>query len=123
MKKGERGKITINQCKDHFKSSWFKRILKSIEIGDRYLAEVDTSFIPENIVLLHEEKRELFTHVHKISLPLREVLILYYYHNLSENEIANILKIPVGTVRSRLHRSKMALKNQLKLGGYYDEKY
>jgi RNA polymerase sigma-70 factor (ECF subfamily) len=116
-------KIAINQCKDYLKSSWFKRILKNFQIEDSNLAEVDTSFIPENIVLQNEEKRELFTQVLKISLPLREVLILYYYHNLSESEIANVLKIPIGTVRSRLHRSKMALKNQLKLGGDYDENY
>ncbi|NLK21987.1 MAG: sigma-70 family RNA polymerase sigma factor [Epulopiscium sp.] len=116
-------KITINQCKDYLKSNWFKRILLNWETKDYVLPEVDTTLNPESIVLHHEERQELLEQVLKISLPLREVLILYYYHDLSQNEIADILKIPFGTVRSRLHRSKEVLKKQLKLGGDYDEKY
>jgi len=116
-------KITINQCKDYLKSSWFKRILLNFEAKDDIPVEADTTLIPEGIVLQHEEKQELLKQVLKISLPLREVLILYYYHDLSQDEIADILKIPVGTVRSRLHRSKEALKKQLKLGGDHDGKY
>jgi RNA polymerase sigma-70 factor (ECF subfamily) len=34
---------------------------------------------------------------------LRQTLILAYYQDLKYREIADILKIPVGTVKSRLH--------------------
>ena len=34
---------------------------------------------------------------------LREILILAYFHKLSYAEIAGMLRIPVGTVKSRLH--------------------
>jgi RNA polymerase sigma-70 factor (ECF subfamily) len=46
------------------------------------------------------------------SLPerLREVLILRYYQDLGEAEIAQALRIPRGTVKSRLHAALRALR-------------
>jgi RNA polymerase sigma-70 factor, ECF subfamily len=43
----------------------------------------------------------------------REILMLREYEQLSYSEIAALLDLPVNTVRSRLFRSRMALKNQL----------
>lgn len=40
----------------------------------------------------------------------REVLILFYFENLSLQQIADIICVPVGTVRSRLHYAKCSLK-------------
>jgi RNA polymerase sigma-70 factor (ECF subfamily) len=47
-----------------------------------------------------------------LSETFREVLILRYYHHLSEAEIAEILGIPRGTVKSRLHHAVRALRRQ-----------
>jgi RNA polymerase sigma-70 factor (ECF subfamily) len=44
----------------------------------------------------------------------REILMLREYEELSYEEIAELLRIPVNTVRSRLFRSRMALKNHLR---------
>ncbi len=43
----------------------------------------------------------------------REILMLREYEQLSYAEIAELLKLPVNTVRSRLFRSRMALKDHL----------
>ena len=43
----------------------------------------------------------------------REILMLREYEQLSYTEIAELMRIPVNTVRSRLFRSRMALKNHL----------
>ncbi|HTR38895.1 MAG TPA: RNA polymerase sigma factor [Bryobacteraceae bacterium] len=43
----------------------------------------------------------------------REILMLREYEQLSYSEIAALLDLPVNTVRSRLFRSRLALKNQL----------
>lgn len=43
----------------------------------------------------------------------REILMLREYEHLSYAEIAELLKLPVNTVRSRLFRSRMALKGYL----------
>jgi len=51
------------------------------------------------------------------SLPLshRGVVVLYYVDDLSLQEISEILDIPVGTVKSRLHYGRHALKQSLGL--------
>lgn len=46
----------------------------------------------------------------RISLMHREVLTLFFLEDLSLEEIASVLEIPVGTVKSRLHHAKRALK-------------
>lgn len=43
----------------------------------------------------------------------RAIILLTYYHDLSQKEIAKILEIPIGTVKSRLHASLKRLKELL----------
>ena len=49
----------------------------------------------------------------KLPFDDREILMLREYEQLSYAEIATLLQIPVNTVRSRLFRSRLALKAQL----------
>jgi len=49
----------------------------------------------------------------KLDESEREVLMLREYEQLSYAEIADLLKLPVNTVRSRLFRARMALKGHL----------
>src|SRR5262249_9614596 len=49
----------------------------------------------------------------KLDAGEREILMLREYEQLSYSEIADLLRLPVNTVRSRLFRSRMALKNHL----------
>ncbi len=44
----------------------------------------------------------------------REVILLYYYEQLSIKEIAKTLAVPEGTVKSRLSRGKKVLKEKWK---------
>lgn len=43
----------------------------------------------------------------------REILVLFFFHQFSGPEIAETLEISVGTVKSRLHRAKEALRRVL----------
>lgn len=49
-----------------------------------------------------------------LSDEFKEVILLCDVENFTYEEIASILDIPIGTVRSRLHRARTALKDTLK---------
>ena len=49
----------------------------------------------------------------KLEAPEREILMLREYEQLSYSDIAELLRIPVNTVRSKLFRSRLALKGYL----------
>ena len=49
----------------------------------------------------------------QLSRPQREVLLLHAWADLDHDEIAATLRIPAGTVRSRLSRARASLREQL----------
>jgi RNA polymerase sigma-70 factor (ECF subfamily) len=51
----------------------------------------------------------------------REVLVLHFLNSLSVGEIASVVGCPEGTVKSRIHYAKRALKELLQRGGYGSE--
>jgi RNA polymerase sigma factor (sigma-70 family) len=56
----------------------------------------------------------------KLSLPHREALTLFFLQDLTIEEIASVLAIPPGTVKSRLHHAKKALGTILYEGANHD---
>ena len=63
----------------------------------------DVSDLPSG-AMEKEQEREFVRSV-LVEMPehLREVLVLSYYHRFPYKEIAEILGVPLGTVKSRLH--------------------
>ena len=61
-----------------------------------------------------EQRNRLLKHA-LASLPVeqRQIIVLRDYVDLSYSEIADVLEIAGGTVMSRLHRARMALKEEL----------
>ncbi|WP_457388413.1 RNA polymerase sigma factor [Roseateles sp. P5_E1] len=47
----------------------------------------------------------------------KEVLTLFYLQELSLDEVAQVLDIPIGTIKSRLHRARKILRHQLGIQG------
>jgi len=72
---------------------------------------------PQYITEQDDESKRIQGAIIKLSLPQRVVVVMYYINDLSLHEIAEILEIPEGTVKSRLHYGRNALKNHLELDG------
>lgn len=71
---------------------------------------------PEEASLAAAERRELYAAVRRLSLIHREVLALAFGQELAIAEIAAVLEIPIGTVKSRLRDAKRALRADLGAG-------
>jgi RNA polymerase sigma-70 factor (ECF subfamily) len=72
---------------------------------------------------LHGDERRARVRQSVDSLPdfLRQVVILAYYQGLKYREIAQILDIPVGTVKSRLHAALLKLQQAWKASPSFGE--
>jgi RNA polymerase sigma-70 factor (ECF subfamily) len=69
---------------------------------------------PAELLLRQEAVAAVRAGMDELPLPLREVVILCALEEMSYEQVANILAVPVGTVRSRLHRAKARLANLLR---------
>ncbi|MCU0680045.1 MAG: RNA polymerase sigma factor [Planctomycetes bacterium] len=101
-------------------SSWIYRIVhnESINIAKKNKREIpileDMDFKSEENIELALEKKEIVEKVEKcfskIAILYAEPLRLYYIDEKSYEEISDILRLPMGTVATRINRAKIILK-------------
>lgn len=72
--------------------------------------------LPDAAVERNDEWERVQKAVTSLPLPQRVVIVMYYLNDLSLQEIADILQVPVGTVKSRLYYGRLTLKRKLGLG-------
>src|SRR5260221_3171776 len=96
--------------------SYLRTLRRQIPIDQIEIELSDSSF--DSLVKEDKEKR---VSVAITSLPKKyqKVIRLYYFSDLSYNEIGQKLKLPVNTIRTHLRRAKEILKKTLKV---YDER-
>ena len=105
-------RIAINVCKSFMrKKSFSEKPVDESEFA-QYETLEDASL--EDIVFERERNSRLFKAVIKLDRIYKEVILLFYYRELKTNEIASILKIPEGTVKTRLMRARTILENEVK---------
>lgn len=104
-------RITINECKDYLKSWNYKMVqVRS------FFNETAKSILPstEKTVMNKYNNEEIKDTIFSLPKVYREVVYLYYYDSLKTEEIADILDIPVNTVKTRLRRAKQRLASMIK---------
>jgi RNA polymerase sigma-70 factor (ECF subfamily) len=74
-------------------------------------------FTPEDEIQRRELEHRLYEALDRLSPRRREALILFALEEMSGKEIAELLRIPVGTVWTRLHAARRDLLQQLKRVG------
>lgn len=80
-------------------------------------AEIEQLAAPEDDVNLEEEIETLEQELAKLPIVEREALTLYYLQELSLEEIAEVVGVPTGTVKSRLFRARKLLRRELQQPG------
>ena len=113
--------VNLNSFNKNMKfSSWIYRIVhnESINLIKKYKNEVpilpNIDFDSQIDVEEEYEKKELVKMVGKclneIPILYKEPLSLYFLEEKSYNEISDILRIPIGTVGTRINRAKIIMK-------------
>ncbi|MFD5853488.1 sigma-70 family RNA polymerase sigma factor [Cytobacillus pseudoceanisediminis] len=112
--------ISIKQLKNHqYFSTWISRILINVALdfikkNKRTIPFNDVDGFHRDRNLRTEEKLDLLEAIERLEVQYKTVIILRYYKDLSIKQIAEILKCPEGTVKTRLHRAINQLKSDLK---------
>ena len=105
--------IVRNLARDHWRRGKVRRH-QSIDAGipDLSSALVDRRTNPERDAIASERRELLWRAMSRLDSAKREILVLRDFHDLSYAEIARALKIPVGTVMSRLHAARKSLRRE-----------
>lgn len=110
----------IEQLKNSTKfKAWMITITKNeaLKLKGRRLELPGDDKLEELLEPVRDHYNELWDCVQKLPEEYRLVIVLYYYNELSLRDIAKILNIPMGTVKSRLSRGRDFLKQALEEGG------
>ncbi|CAM3910192.1 RNA polymerase subunit sigma [Bacillus luti] len=100
--------LTIKQIHSYRRKRWMRlRIIKKAE-EQRKLVQIDFS----NDVVSKISNQKLVELIHKLPYKLKQVIILRYLHDYSQEEVAQILHIPLGTVKSRIHAALKKLRQK-----------
>lgn len=102
--------IAINHSKDYLRS-WYNR---NVVVSEKKVMRVeDEDAGPEEEVIQNDVDKELVNAIMKLPTKYREVIYLYYYEELNTREMAKVLRINENTIKTRLKRAKVILKEQL----------
>jgi RNA polymerase sigma-70 factor (ECF subfamily) len=113
--------ITRNLLVDHFRKSKQDRMTDSIDSAPSEhedsmpLSEQihDTALTPDARAQSREVKETVHKALQKLSPDLREAVILRDLQDMDYKEIATVLKVPEGTVKSRINRGRAELARLL----------
>ncbi|WP_453992336.1 RNA polymerase sigma factor SigW [Bacillus nitroreducens] len=70
--------------------------------------------LPEDELETMELQEQIQAEILKLPEKYRSVIVLKYIEEFSLKEIGEILDLPIGTVKTRIHRGREALRNQLR---------
>ena len=96
-------RIAINVCHDYHRSRWFRYIDKTLAVED----------LPQNLMSVSPEERSLLADVFHLPEKAKQVLLLYYYQELTLQETADVLHISRSAVHKRLQKAQALLKGKL----------
>ncbi len=87
------------------------RLISLEDVFDRLLPVSHNS--PERVFQKEELLGVVYDAIRSLSMPQRVVVVLFYLQGFSLAEIAYVMDCPVGTVKSRLHNARKALRKRL----------
>jgi len=92
---------------------WRKQAREEMLRDEAAAAPAELENSPDELLIRQEQEAGFMKLVNELPLPQRSVLLLHFVEDFSLEEIAGITGAALGTVKSRLHYAKRALKKLL----------
>lgn len=87
--------------------------LVSLDSEDEKVVEPAAAETPESVLLARVEQETIQRALEELPLKFREIILLCDSEEMSYQEIADTLAVPIGTVMSRLSRARKAMRELL----------
>lgn len=104
--------ITANLCRDYLKSSKFKNS-QITDNDEEVIMNCKTLETPETVYSSKERQKIILKEIERLPKKLKETIILYEFEDYGYEEISKKLKIPTGTVKSRINSARRILAEKL----------
>lgn len=104
-------RIAMNVCRDYRRSRWFRHMDLRRALDE----------LPAHLTAIFPEDRLLMLDILRLPTKYKQVILLYYYQDMTLEEIAQTLQTSRSTVHHRLKKAEALLKTTL-TGGDIDEK-
>jgi RNA polymerase sigma-70 factor (ECF subfamily) len=103
-------RIAINTCIDYKRKPFFESLFKRSDEGEEIMIDMPSGEpSPERLAESKQMRQSLQKSLGKLSQKLRTAIILKEIEGLSYEEIAEVLDISMGTVKSRIARAREEL--------------
>ena len=104
-------KIAVNVCRDYHRTRWFRHVDLRQSLEE----------LPPHMLAVTPEDRLLMLDILRLPSKYKQVLLLYYYQDLTLEETAQALHMSRSTVHHRLKKAEALLRSTL-TGGDANEK-
>ncbi|SFK59759.1 RNA polymerase sigma-70 factor, ECF subfamily [Halobacillus dabanensis] len=105
-------RIAINRCKDYLRSP-----LHRIKIAkDKWLEQKDPHYTDQRVIQ-KEQWDEIANAILDLPVKYREVMILTFQQDMTQKQIAELMDIPLSTIKTRMQRARQLLRKKMDKGG------
>ena len=98
-------RVTLNCCNSHFTAPWRKNVTSFDDLLENELAVEE-----DDEHLSHEERNAIYKRILALPQNMKEVILLYYYEEMSIRQIAELLGTTEVNIKKRLSRARQKLK-------------
>jgi len=107
--------LALNHCRNRYKKLLRRGFFSSLPIDDPESGvSLSTGATPEKDLEREDTSRLVRRAIASLPPAEKEIVLLRDMQGMSYEEISEILGLPMGTVKSKLNRARLALKNRLK---------
>jgi RNA polymerase sigma-70 factor (ECF subfamily) len=106
-------KIALNLCRNHYRTRGRKPAHEELDEADGAIGLEAAGGTPEDEVSRREFWDQLRRGLDELPAEQREAVVFCDLEGMSYEEMANVIGVPIGTVRSRIFRGRRALQERL----------